>query len=305
MRDQTLYIFAGSREPDPYINSICHGIQNENVGEVFLIDIIIEPGKRKESELFLSKLTNKIYAQLDNLIKGQYQPSRTALVENVIDDIGKARYTEYQTVLPKDKLKHIIIIYSELKNNIFDIIETKKCLFDITPTFKNHLIDIYSIIIGANYRRIYYFELVKEKRSYDYTELIHNLTRGKTYKYDNITEGKYTKGQKLINEKINVEWIQKLEEETSHLFASRILTWILIIASVILFGLYKLTPKIKEKWDSLEPITFILFTLAIPIVLTYIFGSIYVAIYRKEPPKLNPFSLYSTLKKMKIDRLKK
>jgi hypothetical protein len=306
MRDQSLYIFFGSRESDPYVNSICHGIHHENVKEVFIVDIIVDSAQEEERELVLTNLIDKIYKQFNHLKKGDFQPGKGEFRRNVISEAGQKRYTRYLNTLPKTKVKPLIIVYSELKNRVIEIISKQNSLFDITPTIKNYLIDIYSIIIGENYRRIYYFELIltKEKRDYDETELIHNLTVERTYRYDNITEGQFTKGKMLINEKINLEWIRELENEVSHLSASRILTWILLFSSGGLFLLYKFIPTIKTKWDSLEPITFVVFSLAIPVIITFIFGSIYVYFSGKEPPKLTPWGIYSSLKKIKLNQLR-
>lgn len=305
MGSKKLFIFVSSKESDPYINSISHCIENEQIEEVCLLDIIPETGKKNAKIIFLSDLKEKIYSQFENLRNGNYLTSRGDLKINCIDIAGKTRYNEYVTKLSKDKFDLKIILYSELSDFIKQEIEKQDCLFDVTPTSKNYLIDIFTVIIANNYRHIYYFELLSEGRKYDETELIHHLTKDKTYRYDNITDGRFIKGKKLIDEKFNIEIFNTIKHELSHYYAMFFLSWLLFICCLAITIIYKSIPYVSQNWNTLEPSSFVFGALLIPLFSTYILGIIYIAILRREIPSLSPWSLYQKLKNNYLDKIEK
>lgn len=317
-----IFILTTSQVPDPYINVIAHcAVYHGNIDQIVMIGISDDRGKAKEKEIELVLLKSRIENLLDKLSQGLYprqakqdDGTRVWVDEDIkMELVQRQRYSE----LKNRKIDLHVIVYEDLEVEIVKLINNRDSftyIFDTTAFLKSYLVDVYTILRFRNISTIYSFELLSESRTYDYKELIHNLTYKKTYDYHCLSDSKYTcdkivvDSSTIISEgKFNqlMSAFQSLEKSRDQLedtistdFARIVLFLYFLIGLLAFIPLYQLITQ-PDGWTRVEPYTFL-----IPLawlLLDYLLQ----AVFTRQFPSLKPTELFQALKTWKKSRLER
>ncbi|NOU48910.1 MAG: hypothetical protein HOO86_17880 [Bacteroidales bacterium] len=303
MASKQLYIFVTSNTPDIYINAIRHCYQNDDIGkDIFFISIFEDNDKRDDAESYLNEVINRINSQIKNLSNGTYFSTKE---KNTISiDIKENHKSKYAALL---SLKFIpkAILYNDLEKELKKIIN-RQGIFDVTGFQKDYLIDVYTLSHILENSNLYYFKIKKLKnRTYDESELIHNLFLHNDYEYENISESHVTFGTSIIKSG-KIEELNSRDLEIASLIDgwatsyAKIITNIfraLIIIPIVVFIILFL--QNIESWNKIEPWTFLL--LAPAIWVLNLFFQIFSGKNMGESLKIN--NLYNWLKYNKISKI--
>lgn len=317
-----IFIFTTSQVPDPYINVIAHcTAYYTHIEQIVMIGISNDRGKIKEKESELVNLRSKIDNLLNKLSLGLYprqakqdDGSRTWIDEDIkMEAAQRQRYSE----LKNYNLDLQVIVYDDLENEITKLINNRELftyIFDTTAFLKSYLVDVYTILRFRNISTIYSFELHSDSRTYDYKELVHNLTYKKSYDYICLADSKYTGDRIIVNNSTVVsegkfnqliskfQSIEKnrnqLEDEMSTDFAKIILFLYFLVGVFAFIPLYQHINQ-PNGWDQVEPYTFL-----VPLGW-FLFNYLLQAIFKRQFPSLRPTDLFQALKEWKKKQLEK
>ncbi|MEM8809569.1 MAG: hypothetical protein AAGF01_26400 [Cyanobacteria bacterium P01_G01_bin.38] len=187
-----LYIFVTTNRPDQYLNSIVYCIEKGTRNIVF---VQVEDDQNKQIPLNL--IHTNVYNLLQDLSRGFYkyytEPDKDKVVQldekYSIETLSnlKAKYSLCLT----DEVNWMIkrVQYSNLRNYISSIKKSKNCIFDVTSVKKAYIGDIFACSLLENIEELYTFELLENPNFEEpWKTLIHELEKGKKYKYKNLVE---------------------------------------------------------------------------------------------------------------------
>ncbi|MGH9876965.1 MAG: hypothetical protein ACRD5H_04950 [Nitrososphaerales archaeon] len=211
----------------------------------------------------------------------------------------KGRYARIAVISKEPR----VVVYANLERDIEDIVRKSdgKCIFDVSGLLKGYLIDVCTLLLSRKIEEIYAFELKLKNRSYDETELIHNLD-AEDYSFTNLAKSNYTSGrvvvtkkqEELVKQQQGV--IEKLIEMIATSYAThRITYWTLFLSTIAVSAVIYIT---WADWDKIEKWTFIVFGLPFPYIVALI-----IQIMFKRQFSLKPEWLSDWLKNRKLRKL--
>ncbi len=206
-------------------------------------------------------------------------------------------------------------------SKLLNISDSFFCIFDVTSLLESYLADLYCIVRSKKVNTIFSFELLKEKRVFDDSELIHNLHRTILYEYSCLAESLHTKEKVVIHEdKIinkrefdqlaqtcielekNRDELKKNRDCLENFIATNITRLILAIYFLaglpVFFWLYRSIRK-PGGWDEIEPLAFLL-TFGW-VILNYLLQALFAGKFLS----LDPREIYPVLKRWLKKQLEK
>lgn len=302
----TLYIFTKSEIPDVYINSMVFCLEKFNITNVVFLDITKDIGQKYKKDKIIEVLMTRIKTQLNLLQESKYTFYDRRLDEWKVKDIMIERTQRKRYENTADlKIDYEVLMYESLSDRItFFINNNNRIYVDFSAMLKGYMLDIYTILKLKNINDIYVFEIKKQGRKYDETELIHNLSLDNSdYEYVCLVNTKHIKdtvtltSEQAFNNAINIRKFDKLRDMYTNDFAN-IYLFIYLLFVVILF-IACILIVYRGGWDKLEPWTF----LCIPF-LGYVIELIFTIILKKQFT-IKPEILFNWLKKYKRNQLEK
>ncbi|MCP4351110.1 MAG: hypothetical protein GY795_37065 [Desulfobacterales bacterium] len=322
MQDQTvkkktkLYIFTTSFIPDPYINVIAHcEAYYKNLNQIVLIGITEDPGQIELTNARLKQLKEDIKEKTTYLSQGKYLKknidNKPELIDIDLEPTNIERYSKLKDVNPDVQ----VIVYEYLEEEISKIInsgDSFSYVFDVTALLKNYLVDLYNILRFKNISSIYYLELIN-KQTFDQRDLIHNLTYNRTYKYNCLSESKYTKDKIIVSDISTIsenkynqlmsafQILEKnrnnLEEKIANSFASK---WLFIYSSIGIPIITWVCWSIAQGgWSKIKSLSFVI------TLVWYFLNYLLQSIFTGKFPSLDPRELFTVLKNWKKKKLEK
>jgi hypothetical protein len=187
----TLYIFATSERPDPYINVLAYTIAHLQISSIFVI-VISEHDyaeEAREDKVLASTVVANISEQLRALAGGQYlEFSNEQHKRRVVPLEGASGVGIYQRCLEtmnQSGTTGIVIPLASLDNSLRKFVAKGKCIFDVSALKKNLLVDVVATLLSIGYSDVYSFELVK-KPTYSQLDLYHNLKHNEDFLFRNL-----------------------------------------------------------------------------------------------------------------------
>jgi hypothetical protein len=278
--------------------------EHYNIQRVIYIRIArdgIQRGKETET---LDNLKQRIDSQFYHLQNGEYlyrdketnewKPKPTRILP-----YDKGRYARIAGIAKEPR----VVVYDNLEGDIEDILRGSdgKRIFDVSGLIKGYLVDVCTLLLSRQIDEVYTFELKLKSRSYDETELIHNLD-AEDYSFTNLTKSNYTYGRIIVTNK-QAELarqqqgaIEKLLEMIATSYAThRIAYWTLLVSTITVSTVIYIK---QADWDKIEKWTFIVFGLPFPYIATLI-----IQILFKRQFSLKPEWLSDWLKNRKLKKL--
>lgn len=320
----TLYVFATSDRPDVYINAIVYCLENEDfsIKRIILSGISRDKVNKDKYELKLRLIKERILLQIDALQGGHYIP-RFPRPDDFTDeskirefnDQGRAEIRDsakfiglstaaqrmYRKVSTLPEIDTKLLDYEKL-DEYLSITRTNGFVFDLSGLVKSYMLEVYFLLSQKGSVDIYSFEIKRDERLYDETELIHNLDANNgDYEYQKLSSSKYVEGKVILSEETALKRHKKIKDyETIKIkyaedFAN---TWIFILF-ILSFSLFLACILIVYRggWSGLEPWTF----LALPF-LGYILSIIFVLLFKRDFT-IKPKVLFDFLKQKKLDQI--
>lgn len=209
---KTLYIFADSVRPDPYINSIVHCVLDRDVRTIKIIHIrglgrLQETDGQDTQEIsrqgsgFSGRLLGDIQAQLKGLAeRGEYtfaedheRKGERLLLDNDYDSVKVIQiqdfYRRYRSI--SVSWSNADIDYSHLRSELRKIAKEKYSAYaDISTVRKKYLGDIISAALVEGLEQLHTFDILLPKLDYQHPwrMLIHDLIKDQKslFSYVNI-----------------------------------------------------------------------------------------------------------------------
>ncbi|MGH9761505.1 MAG: hypothetical protein ACREDR_35030 [Blastocatellia bacterium] len=203
----TLYIFATSKRPDVYINTIAHTIEHLNDGDQLrgtYIIVVSEHGYPGEQDANLAATTvqSNISEQLEQLSTGSYvakwhdsEPAENRERTNIEPLANPSKTTVYKKCLDAMNRGGVTakgIPLSELDQTLMGYASKGDCIIDVSALKKNLLVDVVATLLSVGFHDVYSFELVRE--AFGQEALYHNLRNGEDYVFRNLTKSKSVAG---------------------------------------------------------------------------------------------------------------
>jgi hypothetical protein len=298
-----LYIFVTSDTPDLYINIIGYCIEHYKIIKVVFLGIVEDRGQKERMKNSLSKIKERVGAQLSLIQQGQYlyRDQDTGKWQQKYLEIESYDKLRYSKIAEQDIDIHVII-YETLDEELSSFLRSQSCIFDASGVLKTFLIDVYTLLLTKNVEDIYVFELRLPRRTFDERELIHNLSfDSRDYEYVNVTKSRYTAGTIIKTksqenmDRSKIDSVNNLLETIADRFARNVL--IMYAAIVLAIFVWASIFVIQGHWNELEPWTFLILAL-----LPYLINIIALVFFKKEP-SLRPNLLYDWLRNYKLRSL--
>lgn len=298
-----------------YINAIVHYL---NIGStervnVEVITVFEDAVEKNKQENKYRNTIEKIETVLENLGKGEYHTTdgnlnkRTVILEE--DDrkfYERSKYKIDGRISPRS------ILYSELEREMLQIINNQndKFIFDLSGERKYLLVDILFISLANNCKDLFVFDILREPDfKLKERNLIHSLG-GNEYKFRNLFSTEYVTDslKKISQSKVNeLSSITNKALEIINFSADRyskgILLALFTLISVLFFIVLRYQNIIKDKWNEIEPVTFIYISVALPIL--YFLISIGVVFLFTKEIEFTPKGIYDAVKKYRVSKLRR
>lgn len=310
MENQTvLYIFAASPRPDVYINVISHCIYEYKPVKIVFIDFEKDRGRWMNSQKELGEIQERVIEQFSALKNGEYvqqvQGKRndweTIDIDITIND--RNRYGDIQERASLISFDTKLLYYYDAEVELSKIIdkdrkEGYRPIFDISAALKEHLIEVYMILLSRKVQDIFSFQLLLDP-SHGKDDLIHKLKFEHTYRYVPVAKTNFTSDKKVLTKRDEKARDSTLyfQDQLAESFAVYCMTLVWIIFILPASGL--VAWHALRSWDTFEK-----WTVIIPVVFFYAINFIIQAIFGRNL-SFSPQNARKTLKSWKLNRLQK
>ena len=139
---KSLYTFATSLRPDPYINALAYAVQHQGV-KAYNVVVITETEYNHDDEEevaeFATTVVSKITNQLSELSEGRYiatDKSGDQKLEELTNTKGITVYKECLETINREGATAIIIPLSELDSRLRKFASKGNCIFDVSALKK-------------------------------------------------------------------------------------------------------------------------------------------------------------------------
>ncbi len=188
----TLYAFATSDRPEPYVNALCYCVLHKRV-KSYKVVVVREP-EAGTNQIRPATIYANIVRLLTALSRATYSPNEN-FQPRPIGKPSDSAFDVYRAAL--DVLNSsgnsgpLEIPKTDLDQRLTSIIKDRHSILDVTALKNNLLIDVVANSLSFHFSELYTFDSFR-KLSFDEKDLYHNL-RDRDFTFRNLTDGSTVK----------------------------------------------------------------------------------------------------------------